>query len=243
MGSERIDGSPPDDPGGKNAAHGHKARRHLRLPACDADDAVVVARILQGDDLAMRALIERYDRLVRYTIFKTGKRYCERDPGWLDARANEVWTAIVSALRRRGADNLPPNIPAYFAQVSRNKCLDAVQRADRNQVFPFDPHDSDSHQPPAEDEENPLALLENLEQLESLRDCMSRLSESDRLICGEIGLIMEKRWREAADRLQMKESSLRTRWRGVIVKLKACLEKKVQKNGKSSAPDGSPTDS
>ncbi len=193
------------------------------------EDAVLVAGFLDGEEKPMRALIDRYDRLVRYSIFKTGKRYCDRDPGWLDACANEAWTAIVKSLRKAGKKNIPANIPAYFAQIARNKSLDAVKKADASPIISFNTEQDDPIAEHSEPEASPLVMLENLEQLESLRDCMSRLNEKDQVLCSEVGLIMERRWKEAAKELEMAESTLRSRWRAVVVKLKACLENKAKK--------------
>ncbi|NOX57434.1 MAG: hypothetical protein GXP29_01065, partial [Planctomycetes bacterium] len=71
-------------------------------------DAALIRKLLAGDEPAMRELVHRYDRLIRYTVFKTGQRHCDRDPGWLDARANEAWAGIVQSLRRSGPKNIPP---------------------------------------------------------------------------------------------------------------------------------------
>ena len=86
----------------------------------------------------MRSLVERYDRLIRYTIFQTSRRHCERDPGWLDARANETWTGIVQSLRRSGPSKIPPQISGYFVRIAKNKCLDASKRADARSVIPIE---------------------------------------------------------------------------------------------------------
>jgi RNA polymerase sigma factor (sigma-70 family) len=205
------------------------------------DDHELIARLLKGDENAMRQLVDRYDRLVRYTIFKVGRRYCDRDPSWLDARANEAWAGIVSSFRRAAKSGPPANVPSYIAQISRNKCLDAAKKADSRQVIPFESQlDEDRGVEVAADANfDPVLMLEGVEELEALRDCMSRLNSDDRVLCGEIELIMEKRWREAAERLEIAESTLRSRWRGVLGKLKSCLEKKIEK---SLAPDERSTD-
>jgi RNA polymerase sigma factor (sigma-70 family) len=195
-------------------------------------DQQLIARLLSGDEDAARLLIERYDRLIRYTIFKTGKRHCDRDPGWLDARANEAWTAIVSALRRRGVHAIPPKIPAYFATIARNKALDAVAQADARTTVPFDSAAAESGPPaePASDAAtDPASMLENVEQLSALREAILLLNADDQRICGEIELILERRWREAAQRLALPESTLRSRWGHILDKLRANLEQKKSK--------------
>jgi RNA polymerase sigma factor (sigma-70 family) len=209
------------------------------------EDRQLVVALLAGDAEALRRLIERYDRLIRYAIFKAGRRYCDRDPAWLDARANEAWSGIVQALRRLGPRHLPSNVGTYFAQVARNKALDAIRQADAEQIIPFVAKDLADHgsDPESDPEDDPAAILENLEELDALRDCLARLSEQDQVICAEIGLIMEKQWEEAAARLEMAESTLRSRWRGVLGRLRVCLEKKSKKNQNRLAPPDTSSDS
>jgi DNA-directed RNA polymerase specialized sigma24 family protein len=137
----------------------------------------------------------------------------------------------VGALRRRGRAAIPPNIPAYFARIARNKSLDAVERGNDQPVYSLDAGDggrsgSEEH---ASSDLDPHALLEGVEELSVLRDCIARLSEDEQVICSEIGLILDRRWREAAGRLEMAESTLRSRWGHILDKLRACLEKKSQK--------------
>ena len=206
------------------------------------DDQILIGQVVDGDEPALRRLIERYDGLVRYTIFRTHRDYCQRDAGWLDARANETWIGVVKSLRGSSHRNPPANLPTYLIQIAKNKCLDAARKAGARQVFAFDEAQAapDARDQQAPDDENPLAIVENLEQIDNLRGCMAGLSEDDQLLCSEIALIMDRRWREAAERLGLAESTLRSRWGGVIIKLKRCLEKKIKKN---LAPGGESTDS
>ncbi|MCB9849658.1 MAG: sigma-70 family RNA polymerase sigma factor [Phycisphaerales bacterium] len=197
----------------------------------DPADRKLILGVLDGDEDAVRALVDRYDRLIRYTIFKAGRRHCERDPGWLDARANESWTGIVESLRRKGRSAIPPSIPAYFARVARNKCLDAAAKADARQTIPFESAGvpEESVNPLTDPETNPLEMLESVEQITALRECILRLSEDERVVCSEIGLILDRRWKEAAERLEMPESTLRSRWGQIFEKLRSCLEEKISK--------------
>ncbi|GJM25904.1 MAG: hypothetical protein DHS20C16_23190 [Phycisphaerae bacterium] len=188
-------------------------------------DVVLIRKVLSGDEDAMRGLVTRYDRLIRYTIFQTNRRHCERDPGWLDARANETWTGIVQSLRRSGPSKIPPQISGYFVRIAKNKCLDAAKRADARAVIPIEEGRADLE--PAEVDVNPELLLQGAEELERLQECLSRLSPEEQMICAEIGLIMERRWKEAATRLNLAESTLRSRWGAILDKLKGWLEKEI----------------
>lgn len=213
--------------------------------SADHDDRALIVRLLDGDEQAARWLIDRYDALIRYTVFRTARRHCDRDPGWLDARANETWTGIVSSLRRLGTDGIPPSIPSYFSQIARNKALDAAAKADVRPIIPFDSEVEAGldAEPTTDPEDDPADLLAGLEQLETLRACLNRLSEEDRVLCSEIELIMNRRWREASERLGMAESTLRSRWNGVLGRLRGCLNKKKEKGGESFAPDPDSPDS
>lgn len=188
-------------------------------------DVVLVRKILSGDEDAMREMVTRYDRLIRYTIFQTARRHCERDPGWLDARANETWTGVVQSLRSAGPSRIPPQIPGYIARIARNKCLDAAKRSDARAVIPIEEGRADLE--PADADVSPELLLQGAEELERLQACMTRLSLDEQRICAEIGLIMERRWKEAAARLDLAESTLRSRWEAILDKLKRWLEKEI----------------
>ena len=69
-----------------------------------------------------------------------------------------------------------------------------------------------------------------------MRQCILALGERDRGLCGEIAAIMAGRWREAAARLAMPESTLRSRWARVLDRLRVCLEKKGKTHRASSRP-------
>ncbi|HRX84566.1 MAG TPA: RNA polymerase sigma factor [Phycisphaerae bacterium] len=217
-GDDDCSALPPDDIGAAAAG---------RSDGASPADSRLIEGLLRGDESSVRALVDRYDRLVRFTIFKTSRRECARDPNWLDARANEAWTGIVSALRRRGRGAIPPNVPAYFARIARNKSLDAIEREGRQAAIPFDQAGAEPDM--TEPEADPHNLLESVEEVTALRDCIARLNEDEQVICAEIGLILERRWREAAEELEMPESTLRSRWGNILDKLRACLEKKNQK--------------
>jgi RNA polymerase sigma factor (sigma-70 family) len=202
-----------------------KTSDHFESDERRRQDVVLIRKVLSGDQDAMRQLVGRYDRLIRYTIFQTSRRHCERDPGWLDARANETWTGIVQSLRRSGPSRIPPQISGYFVRIAKNKCLDAAKRADARAVIPIEEGRADLE--PADVETSPEMLLQGAEELERLQACLSRLSLEEQMICAEIGLIMERRWKEAAARLDLAESTLRSRWGAILDKLKGWLEKEI----------------
>lgn len=190
-------------------------------PLARPRDEQSVRQLLSGDERGLRDLVERYDRLVRYAIFRAGRRYCLRDPHWLDVRANESWAAIVQSLQR-GAT--PDNLPAYITQISRNTCIDAVKSAQRRSIFKFTGETPDESESIGNND--PADMVEYLDQLAAIRELIPGLPKEDQRILGEVALIVERRWKDAARRLGMAESTLRSRWEGVLDRLRGGLEKK-----------------
>jgi DNA-directed RNA polymerase specialized sigma24 family protein len=91
--------------------------------------------------------------------------------------------------------------------------------------------------------EDTADVLSRLDQVESLRACMALLDPADRALCSQLDLIVERRWTEAAEKLAMPESTLRTQWKGVLERLRACMEKKTRENRQKPAPGGRSPDS
>jgi RNA polymerase sigma factor (sigma-70 family) len=203
-------------------------------------DAELVRALVQGNPEALRPLMRRYDRLVRFAIFRTCRDRCVRDPDWLDARASETWTGFVHSMRRRGA-RPPDDLPNYLLQIARHKCLDAV-RIGRALVDQASAVDEALITQLSDNNEDTSDFLGRLDELESLRACMAGLDPADRALCSQLDLIVERRWKEAAEKLAMPESTLRTQWKGVLDRLRACIEKKSQKNRRNPAPGGNSPD-
>ncbi len=169
--------------------------------------------------------MKRYDRLVRYTIFRGCRGRCAADPHWLDARASETWTGFVQSARRPGFQP-PDDLASYLIQVSRNKCRDALRIAGAivSQTSFGEDEALSQHIIANEDTAD---LVERLDDLAALRQCMADLDDQDRTLCGQLPLIMERRWKEAADNLGLAESTLRSRWEKVLQTLRNRLGRKI----------------
>ena len=63
-------------------------------PGQEPSDNELLVAIGRGDPLALRLLMDRFDRLVRYVIYRASRQRCRRDPLWLDSVASEVWTDL-----------------------------------------------------------------------------------------------------------------------------------------------------
>ena len=185
------------------------------------DDARLMEAVARGDALAVRRLMDRYDRLVRYAIFRISRQRCHQDPLWLDSVASETWTDIC---RSAGRGQPVRHVHAYVIQIARRRCIDRLrqwERTDRTADLA------------AEDElqfidtqEDTVDLLGKMEDLTALRECVAGLEEADGVLFGEVEAITGGRWREAGGRLGMPESTLRSRWKRVLEALRACMEGK-----------------
>ena len=64
------------------------------------DEAYLVQSVLGGDPAALRELMSRYDRLVRYAVFRAARDRCRKDPEWLDSIGSATWAGFVQSLNR-----------------------------------------------------------------------------------------------------------------------------------------------
>ncbi len=190
-------------------------------PESDAD---LVRQIRDGASDPVRTLMDRYDRLVRYTVFRAARDRCQREPDWLDARASETWTGFIRSVRRPGG-SVPADVGAYLVRITRNKVRDALRIAQAlaDRIGPAGDHDISQIVDENEDTADSAARLE---ELAGLRACIKRLSDEDQRLCGEIHLIADRRWKEAAERLGMAESTLRSRWERVLDRLRRAMGQK-----------------
>lgn len=201
-----------------------------RASDADSADDELLKRAGRGDSGALQLLLDRYDRLVRYAIFRVARRQCTRDPQLLDSIASETWTAVIQAARSPERE-APRSVKSYVVRIARNRSVSAIRTLSRQ--FEHERPDEGSDDRAASDEEPASTLLENMEQLELLRTCMAELAEPDRQICGQIVPISNRHWREAAEVLGMSESTLRSRWQRIEEQIRRCM---VGKGGKGFAP-------
>ena len=210
--------------------------RGSRRPVGDASgppDAFLIAGMTGGDGAALRKLMDRYDRLVRYTVFQAARHACSRDPQWLDSVASATWQGFVQAMRRAGGQT-PDSLTAFLARIARNQAISALRRnAGGDQALSLDAGLEDLTG--ESDGEEPVETLARLELLEAVQGCLAGLNEDDRTLATQLEAITERRWKDAAEALGIAESTLRSRWKQVLVRLRGCVEGKT---GKSFAPGG-----
>ncbi|MCH7891292.1 MAG: sigma-70 family RNA polymerase sigma factor [Gemmatimonadetes bacterium] len=83
--------------------------------------------VLGGDPAALRALMARYDRLVRYTIFQRAQQHCRKDPQWLDSVASATWAGFVQSLNS-SPENPPSSVSAYVVRIARNQVARGLRK-------------------------------------------------------------------------------------------------------------------
>jgi DNA-directed RNA polymerase specialized sigma24 family protein len=189
------------------------------------DESSLVALLAQGDEEALRILMDRFDQLVRYTIFRTAREQTARDPQWLDAVAGETWSGFLKTVRR-GTAIKSGSVAGYLTGVARQQTISALRRlrAFAGQRQSASDLDAVSNVPGAN--VDATSLLGELESLTALRDCAALLPEEDRVIMTQLQAITQRRWVEAGAALGLSESTLRSRWGKIIDRLRACMEKK-----------------
>jgi len=206
----------------------------LDPPPGPSDDFLITG-MLGGDWAALNKLIERYDGLVRFTIFRMSKTWCLKDPQWLESIASATWTGFVKSMQR-GSGDRPRSLRAYLTAVAKYQVASALRGA----PGPDDGAQSiDSITTElASSLDDPVNTLSQLELLEALRECLAQLGDDDRTLASQLTAITERRWRDAAAALGISESTLRSRWKRTLDRLRDCVR---GKSGLSLAP-GSPDD-
>jgi RNA polymerase sigma factor (sigma-70 family) len=203
----------------------------------DARDQELLERLAAGEQAALSELMNQYDRLVRYTIYRAARDACMRDPEWLDGVASETWTGFVRSLERRGPVAVK-DTRLYLIQTARNRAISTL----RGKTLKFETAGRDDEGPARglvdEAAVDPAEEAERLDTLEALRSCLAALDPEDQRVCAQDDLISSRRWREAAESLGMSESTLRSRWKKISEKLRRCVDRKTGKEFAREAESG-----
>lgn len=196
-------------------------------PPTGPSDQFLVTQMLAGDAAALRALLNRYDRLVRYTVFRLSGKQCNRDPQWLDSVASATWSGFVSSLKRQAGDQ-PRSIRGYLIQIASNQTISALRRV-KEPIAGLDAGGDAEELMVADPVPGPDELAASLEELSTLRNCLSDLQPESKRMVTQLAAITERRWEDAATALGLSESTLRSRWRVIVEALKKCLADKMGK--------------
>lgn len=210
---------------------------NVATPSPQPSDDFLVTSMIAGDTAALRKLMDRYDRLIRYTILRVARDRCIKDPQWLDSVAGDTWNGFVQSVRR-APDQLPTSLKAYLAKTARNRCISALRKRDHGQTLSLS--DEDGYAEVEAECENPADVLGELEDLDALRGCLEQLDPEEQALATQLSAIVDRKWRVAAEALGMPESTVRSKWKVTLDKLRRCLQSKT---GKSFAPPDSGSDS
>jgi len=186
------------------------------------EDSALAGALLAGEPSALTTLMDRYDRLVRYTIFHFSRPHCLADPDWLDTVASDTWMGLIATLHR-DQDSIPDSFKPYLVRIARNKTISALRRAGKKTVVI-------EGEPPttlACDDPSVEETLTRFEYLQALRQCTAQLNENEQTILTQLDAIMDRHWTQAGQALGIAESTLRSRWQQIKAKLKTCLESKM----------------
>ncbi len=200
--------------------------------AAAPDDGFLVASVVGGDEAALRKLMDRYDRLVRYAVFRAARQRCVRDPEFLESMASATWAGFVQSLCKN-PDRPPESLRAYLSFIARNQTVSALRRDKADP--PVLSLDAGEGLDLPDQLPEPTELVANLEDLEALRACLAECGPEDRTLIGQLPAITERRWRDAAEALNLAESTLRSRWNRLLERLRTRL---TQNNLESGATEG-----
>jgi len=114
-------------------------------------------------------------------------------------------------------------VSAYITRIARNKCASALRLAARERGEHQMSEVLEMTQVHEENLSEHEDLLEKSEQLAVLRECVSKLKESEQRLFSQISSITDRRWQEAASTLGESESTLRSQWKKIIDALRRCF--------------------
>ncbi len=202
-------------------------------------DDFLISSVLGGDTAALNELMDRYDRLIRYTILRASKDHCLRDPQWLESIASAAWIGFIRSIRQNPRVR-PRSLRAYLVRIARNQVVSALRAAPRDAGSLSAERSGNESSITAEMEE-PVETLSRLELLGVLKTCLDELALDDRTMVTQLHAITERRWKDAAVALGVSESTLRSRWQRLLERLRACVKRKTA--ARSLAPGGLGDDS
>lgn len=188
------------------------------------DDQFLMRAMLGGDAAALEQLMSRYDRLVRFAIFRASKSRCLSDPHWVDTISADTWTGFVRSLQRDPA-RMPDSVKTYLIQTARNRSISAIRST---RTAPASLEDEAAEvSAKAGGDADPVEMASRLEELEALRSCVEGLGADQQKLYAHREAITGRRWKELSASLGEAESTLRSRWTKMIESLRDCVRGKL----------------
>lgn len=187
-----------------------------------SSDADLIAGLIAKDRAALDALMDRYDRLVRFTILRLAKTVCLQDPHFMDSVAQAAWMGLIRSVQEN--PNSPPrSVKAYLVQVTHHQCISSLRALARTHLTDGQALSETTLEA---EQLSPDEISETLDILAALRSHLSQLPDTYRTMLAEIELIVERRWTDAAEKLGWSESTLRSRWGQMLELLRKAMGEK-----------------
>lgn len=187
-----------------------------------ASDHSLLTSAVAGDRAALDTLMGRYDRLVRFTIYRCSKRQCLRDPQWLDTVASDTWVGVLRSFGR-DIEKRTQSLSAYLTAIARFQTLTAIRQARKRGILETMPGDSELGAGDDGKVDSVESAATEFESIIVLRAALADLPESDKVILSQLEAITSRRWVDAGNALGMSESTLRSRWKRVLDRIRGAV--------------------
>jgi RNA polymerase sigma-70 factor (ECF subfamily) len=169
------------------------------IDATEIDE--VIARCLQGDQVAWAVIMDRHRRKVFNLAYKFVGRHDEAED-----LTQDIFVKIFKALHtfdRRA------NFQTWLISISRNLCIDHYRSVRKERATMARDVDA-SELTPASRERGPLAQLEQSDLKEIIRRAMSELPDALR-VAVTLRDLQEYSYQEIADQLHLPEGTVKSR--------------------------------
>ncbi len=183
----------------------------------DRSEAEILDAVSRGDTSAFEWLYDRYHQRVRLMAWRLSHR-----PDWIDDLVNEAWCrAFKQKERFRPSTSFPAWLAGILQNVYREQCRKSATTAAREGTS------GEAIDDQAESGEmSPETVAGEAEVLESLNDCVSRLSDEEGHLI-RLRFFQERPLRAISRELGIAESTIREgRLPSAIEKLRSCLKRK-----------------
>jgi RNA polymerase sigma-70 factor (ECF subfamily) len=177
------------------------ADRDSELPAAQDNIEALIQRCLSGDQLAWEAIVRQYRRKVFNVAYKFVGRHDEAEDLMQD-----IFLKIFKSLQtfdRRA------NFQTWLISVSRNLCIDHYRSVRKERETINRDVDASELMPVAKGQSQ-IAMLEQRDRVELLREAMSALPKTLRAAV-LMRDIQELSYHEIADKLRLPEGTVKSR--------------------------------
>ena len=188
----------------------------------EEEDSLLMEQVKRGDRAAFDRLYEKYRRPIMSFL---NTMISDRDV--VDEIFQETFLKL---FRAREAYEKRAKFTTFLWTIARNTALDWIAKKKETRAVTGEP-DADGEagidaiaQLESELPDAERALIDHLDE-RAIADCVSRLSESDRLLCG-LRMHSELAYEEIAEQLKMPIGTVKTKLHRIREKLARCFRAK-----------------